>query len=88
MILFTSMFQIVNAMNLSSFGDDFEKYYVDSFPSSGGWELWFDGAGAERQVIVNNVSHSCREFIDASRFRLLGRFCSKTVHIEFPYNWI
>lgn len=57
-ILFTSTFQVVNATALLSFEDDFEKYCVDSFPSSGGWELWFDGAGAEQQVIVNNISYS------------------------------
>jgi hypothetical protein len=34
------------------FEDDFEYYPIDSFPSSGGWILKFDGKGAEYQKIV------------------------------------
>ncbi len=37
------------------FEDDFEDYNVDTFPNSGGWELWFNGAGTEHQAIVDNV---------------------------------
>ncbi len=40
------------------FEDDFEGYSVGTFPSSGGWELWFDGEGPEHQVILQNVSQS------------------------------
>lgn len=40
------------------FEDDFENYPVGSFPSSGGWELWFNGAGAEYQTIVDSLSFS------------------------------
>jgi nitrous oxidase accessory protein len=40
------------------FEDDFESYQVGTFPSSGGWELWYDGMGSEYQVIVDNVSSS------------------------------
>jgi hypothetical protein len=35
--------------------DDFESYVVGAFPSGGGWELWFNGAGTDQQAIVNNV---------------------------------
>lgn len=40
------------------FEDDFENYPAGSFPSSGGWELWFNGAGAEYQTIVDGPSFS------------------------------
>lgn len=40
------------------FEDNFENYPVGTFPSSGGWELWYSGAGAEHQVIVDEVSVS------------------------------
>jgi parallel beta-helix repeat protein len=40
------------------FEDSFENYNVGTFPSSGGWELWYNGAGTEHQVIVDNVSVS------------------------------
>ncbi len=38
--------------------DDFESYYTGTFPYSGGWELWFSGAGYRFQRIVDNVSAS------------------------------
>jgi hypothetical protein len=38
--------------------DDFESYTAGTFPSAGGWELWADGAEADSQVIVDNVSVS------------------------------
>jgi hypothetical protein len=37
------------------FEDDFESYQIGTFPSSGGWELWYDGMGSEYQVIVGDV---------------------------------
>jgi hypothetical protein len=40
------------------FQDNFENYDVGTFPSSGGWELWYNGAGTEQQVIVDSVSFS------------------------------
>ena len=40
------------------FQDDFESYPANTFPSSGGWELVWDGAGEEYQVVVDNVSVS------------------------------
>ena len=40
------------------FEDDFESYEVGTFPTSGGWELWYDGMGSEYQIIVDNVSSS------------------------------
>ena len=33
--------------------EDFESYTVGSFPSSGGWELVFDGQGAEYQIVTD-----------------------------------
>ena len=38
------------------FEDDFERYTVGTFPSTGGWELWADGAGTKSQIIVDNIS--------------------------------
>lgn len=40
------------------FEDNFETYKVGTFPSSGGWELWADGAGVAYQFIVDSVSSS------------------------------
>jgi len=40
------------------FEENFENYNVGTFPSSGGWELWYNGAGTDQQIIVDNVSVS------------------------------
>jgi hypothetical protein len=48
----------VKAAEQTTFEDDFESYPSGTFPSSGGWELWFDGEGIEHQVILENVSVS------------------------------
>lgn len=40
------------------FEDDFEGYDVGTFPYNGGWQLWFDGAGSQYQIITDNVSAS------------------------------
>ena len=40
------------------FQDNFENYGAGTFPSSGGWELWYNGAGTEQQVIVDDISFS------------------------------
>ena len=40
------------------FQDDFEAYDVGTFPSKGGWELVWDGAGVRYQVITNTKYHS------------------------------
>ena len=34
------------------FSDDFESYPIGSFPSQGGWEIVWDGAGREYQKVV------------------------------------
>lgn len=38
--------------------DDFESYAVGTFPSAGGWEIVWSGAGSENQTIVDTVSVS------------------------------
>lgn len=48
----------VRAAEQIIFEDDFESYQVGTFPTSGGWELWYDGMGSEYQVVVDNVSSS------------------------------
>ena len=59
LVLFGSFFQImVKGAEQIIFEDDFESYQVGSFPYTGDWEMIFDGAGAQYQVIVNNFSVS------------------------------
>lgn len=36
------------------FSDDFESYPLGTFPSSGGWTIFTDGAGAGQQYIDNS----------------------------------
>jgi hypothetical protein len=50
------------------FTDDFESYGAGSFPSSGGWELVWNGMGTEYQVVTDAVSHS-----PTRSFQLLGQ---------------
>lgn len=40
------------------FEDDFESYDVGTSPSSGGWNLWFNGAGDSYQTVVDSVADS------------------------------
>jgi hypothetical protein len=49
------------------FSDDFESYGVGTFPSSGGWELVWNGMGDQYQVVTGDVSHS-----PTRSFQLLG----------------
>jgi hypothetical protein len=37
------------------FAEDFESYQAGTFPTSGGWELWYDGRGSEHQFVVNDA---------------------------------
>ena len=48
----------VMAKEYSFFEDNFENYTAGTFPSSGGWELWYSGMKTDQQIIVNNVSYS------------------------------
>ena len=57
LLTFTSIPKVKGA-ELTLFEDDFESYQVGDFPSSGGWEMIFSGAGTQYQVIVDNVSAS------------------------------
>ncbi len=38
--------------------DNFEDYQPGSFPSSGGWQMWFYGDGSKQQTITNTYSYS------------------------------
>jgi hypothetical protein len=40
------------------FTDDFESYAVGSFPSSGGWQIVFNGMGTQYQVVTDAYYHS------------------------------
>jgi len=48
----------VRAAEQVFFEDDFESYSVGTFPSAAGWELLFNGAGYQYQVIVDHLSVS------------------------------
>jgi len=63
----------VKGAELTFFEDDFESYAVGTFPSSGGWELWYNGMGNEHQVIVDSVSNSSKQSL-----QLLG---------DYSRNW-
>jgi len=46
----------VKAQETILFQDDFESYAVGTFPSTGGWQLWFSGAG--QNYVTDTVSVS------------------------------
>jgi hypothetical protein len=48
----------INAAETTIFQDDFESYSADTFPSAGGWQLVWNGAGNQYQVVTANYSHS------------------------------
>jgi PKD repeat protein len=47
--------------------NDFESYDVGTFPSAGGWILWFSGAGSSEQFVTDAVSVS-----PSKSFRMKG----------------
>jgi hypothetical protein len=47
--------------------DDFEGYNVGTFPTSGGWDLVYEGNGSEYQKVVDTVSMS-----PTKSFQLIG----------------
>jgi len=57
-ILSFSIVGQVKADEYVLFEDDFEKYTMGSFPSSGGWTLAYSGAGSTYQIIVDDVYSS------------------------------
>jgi len=61
-LLCTPLFSIfiphVRGQETVIFQDDFESYAIGSFPSSGGWQIVWNGAGNQYQVITNSYSHS------------------------------
>jgi nitrous oxidase accessory protein len=59
------------------FEDNFENYNVGAFPSSGGWELWYNGAGTEHQVIVDNVSVSPTKSLKLLGLDMWAAFAAK-----------
>jgi len=56
------------AQEIDIFRDNFESYAVGTFPSAGGWEIVWDGMGAEYQVISTSYSYS-----PTKSFQLWGR---------------
>jgi hypothetical protein len=47
-----------NSVSGSLFEDDFENYVVGTFPPSGGWELVYDGAGSQYQIVTDAYCNS------------------------------
>jgi hypothetical protein len=64
----TNYSSLVSGKEKTIFFDDFESYSVGTFPSSGGWEILYNGAGDEQQYISDKYSKSGEK-----SFRLLGR---------------
>jgi len=61
----------VKALDNVIFQDDFENYAVGTFPSSGGWQLVYNGAGDQYQVITSDHSASG----------------SQSLQMEGQYSW-
>jgi len=59
------------------FEDNFENYDIGIFPFSGGWELWYNGAGTEQQVIVDNVSVSPTKSLKLLGLDMWAAFAAK-----------
>jgi len=47
-----------NSVYGSLFEDDFENYVVGTFPFSGGWELVYNGAGSQYQIVTDAYCNS------------------------------
>lgn len=58
LVLSTPIQLEVKAAEQVLFEDDFESYSVGTFPSAGGWRLWYSGMGSEYQMIVDDFSNS------------------------------
>ncbi len=68
------------------FTDDFESYAVGTFPSAGGWELWYPGADMSYQVVVDFLS-----FSPTKSLQLLGEGVENGFHMAavtaYPIVW-
>jgi len=65
-----SLIFAVNAFANDLSSDDFESYTVGTFPSSGGWQLLYNGAGTPSQYVDNTHSTS-----GAKSLHLVGSSC-------------
>jgi hypothetical protein len=52
------------------FSENFESYNLSSFPSSGGWQLIYGGAGTSQQYVDNTHTVS-----GSKSFHLVGSYC-------------
>jgi hypothetical protein len=66
------------------FEDDFESYEVGTFPTSGGWEMWYSGNGSEYQVIVNNVSSSPTKSLQLLGMQGWAAYAAKPIETDSP----
>jgi len=58
MLIFAVRIRPVEADETLIFQDDFENYNVGDFPSTGGWELVFNGRGDRYQIVTDAISFS------------------------------
>ena len=56
--LFTPKSSAQASNETTLFSDNFESYVVGTFPSSGGWQLVYNGAGNQYQVVTSDYSAS------------------------------
>ena len=69
------------------FSDDFESYPIGSFPSQGGWEIVWDGAGREYQKVIVAKEVLGSDEGHGKVLHLLGRRpCSSVVKRSFTTN--
>ncbi len=81
-ITITTFYGHCDAFAGTIFSDDFESYTLNTFPSSGGWQLIYNGAGTENQYVDNVHSLS-----GSQSLRLVGSSCwsAATYHaIDIP----
>ena len=55
---FSSISVHASTTEIILFEDDFESYNLETFPTIGGWKLWYSGLSSQYQIIVDDVSHS------------------------------
>jgi hypothetical protein len=82
-ISFTSISEVKGAEQVL-FQDNFEDYETGTFPSSGGWELWYDGAGTEHQIIVDNSSFSPTKSLHLLGVSGWAAYSAKPIETDSP----
>lgn len=82
-ILFVPMFQVLmppakaGGSETTIFQDNFESYAVGTFPSAGGWQLIYNGAGNQYQVITIDYSRS-----GSKSLQMMGQYSWSAVVVK------